>query len=98
MGPQGPPSGPAATPGPGGEIPPNTQQPMPMSGFNQGQNMGQGGYRGGPVMPGQVPAINRKFVWSGTVFIIFWLNVRSTGIQNGNFSRVLRIVLRPKVG
>ena len=59
MGPQGPPSGPTGTAGPGGEIPPNTQQPMPMTGFNQGQNMGQGGYRGGPVMPGQGPAINR---------------------------------------
>lgn len=58
MAPQGPPNVPASA-GPGGEMPSNTQQPLPMSGFNQGQPMPQGGYRG-PVMPGQGPAMNRK--------------------------------------
>jgi hypothetical protein len=55
---QGPPNV-SASAGPGGEIPPNSQQPLPMSGFNQGQPMPQAGYRG-PVMPGQGPAMNRK--------------------------------------
>lgn len=55
--PQGLPSGPGGTAGPGGEMPPNTQPTMPMSTFNQGQPMAQGGYRG-PVMPGQGPTIN----------------------------------------
>lgn len=58
QGPQGPPSSAAVVAGPGGDMPPNSQQPLPMSGFPQGQPMGQGGYRG-PVMPSQGPAINR---------------------------------------
>lgn len=60
MNPQGLPSGPGGTAGPGGEMPPNTQPAMPMSSFNQGQPMAQGGYRG-PVMPGQGPTINSMF-------------------------------------
>lgn len=59
MGPQGPPSGPPVPPGPGTDMPTNTQQPLPMSGFSQAQPMPQGGYRG-PVMPGQGPNMNRK--------------------------------------
>jgi hypothetical protein len=57
MNPQGLPSGPGGTPGSGGEMPPNTQPTIPMSTFNQGQPITQGGYRG-PVMPGQGPTIN----------------------------------------
>lgn len=61
MAPQGPPNVPVAPPGPGGDIPPNSQQPLPMAGFNQGQPMPQAGYRG-PVIPGQGPGINRKSI------------------------------------
>lgn len=59
MAPQGPPSVPSPG-GPGGEIPPNAQQPLPMSGFNQGQPIPQGAYRG-PMMPGQGPPMNRTY-------------------------------------
>lgn len=60
--PQGLPSGPGNSAGPGADMPPNTQPTLPMSNFNQGQPMTQGGYRG-PVMPGQGPAINSTFLF-----------------------------------
>lgn len=61
MGPQGPTTNASVPAGPSGDMPPNAQQPLPMSGFPQGQPMAPGGYRG-PGIAGQGPAINRRFL------------------------------------
>lgn len=37
--------------------------------------MGQSGYRGGPVMPGQVPAINREFSSCENKFTILFFKI-----------------------
>jgi len=82
MNPQGLPSGPGASGGPGGEMTPNTQPTMPMSSFNQGQPIAQG-YRG-PVMPGQGPTINSTLLSSLNLSmeIFFILNLTLFQIRN----------------
>lgn len=92
MNPQGLPSGPGASAGPGGEMTPSTQPTMPMSNFNQGQPIAQG-YRG-PVMPGQGPTISSMLLSSLNLLteIFFILNLNL--FQICNYILLIKILLK----